>query len=308
MLHLDDALLPQLRLMNACKLFSARETDVRTSGRVIRLWGGEDALRELAQMLPDFEQPTLTFSGSGDFHHVTALLLERLSQRVAQPFTLIHFDNHPDWVHFKVGMHCGSWINRVASLPAIAKAITIGVSSHDLDWPEFKRANLRLLCEGWLELFPYAHLPSRVWRQYGRGAGYTQRGHAIVWRTMTEMDETDFLRLLLSRINTDSIYITIDKDVLAEQEAITNWDQGWMKLEQLCGIVQALGDRFRIIGADVIGDYSRPAYGGGAWPVAMKRLESFIDQPRRRLGVGEVAACNEVSNLALLKTFQEVMA
>jgi len=307
-LHLDDALLSQPRFMQACKLFAARETDARGIGPVIRLWGGEERLQELARALPDSEEPMLTFIGSGDFHHVTALMLARLSRRIDRPFTLIHFDNHPDWVHFSGGMHCGSWINRAIALPQLAKAITIGVSSRDLRWPELKRANLQLIRDGKLEMFPYAHPPSRVWGEYGIGAGHTQQGRYIVWRSMTDGDEVDFLRLLLARIETDAIYITVDKDVLAEEETITNWDQGRMTLSQLCAMVQALGERCHIIGADVIGDYSEPAYGGGLWPVIKKRVEAFIDQPRRHMNAADIAARNELSNLALIKVFQEAMA
>src|SRR5713101_5686196 len=44
----------------------------------------------------DDRSPTLTFYGSGDFHHVSLALVRRL----ATPFNLLVLDNHPDWMRF----------------------------------------------------------------------------------------------------------------------------------------------------------------------------------------------------------------
>ena len=35
-----------------------------------------------------------TLSGSGDFHHLTAIFI----RRIKEPFVILSFDNHPDWV------------------------------------------------------------------------------------------------------------------------------------------------------------------------------------------------------------------
>ena len=69
--------------------------------------------------------------GSGDFHHITAFLVAFAVENQSAPITLIHFDNHPDWVKFENGMHCGSWINRALEFRKIGKIITLGVCSHD---------------------------------------------------------------------------------------------------------------------------------------------------------------------------------
>src|SRR6476469_6101914 len=44
--------------------------------------------------------------GSGDFHHLTALWLRRLSR----PTTVVSFDNHPDWDIRPPRWGCGSWV------------------------------------------------------------------------------------------------------------------------------------------------------------------------------------------------------
>ena len=117
--------------------------------------------------------------GSGDFHHVSALLIGMLAEANAEPLTVIHFDNHPDWVHFDGGMHCGSWVNRALALPQVQRVITIGVCSHDLVWPEFKGANLRSAWrDGKIVLLPWqspgAHFPRARYRQDGAGRIFAQ--------------------------------------------------------------------------------------------------------------------------------------
>src|SRR5437867_937808 len=47
-----------------------------------------------------------TLYGSGDFHHLTALWLRQLSE----PFTLVSFDNHPDWDLRPPRWCCGTWL------------------------------------------------------------------------------------------------------------------------------------------------------------------------------------------------------
>ena len=50
--------------------------------------------------------------GSGDFHHVSHLLLERLPHQAA--FDVVVLDNHPDNMRFPIGIHSGSWVLHAA--------------------------------------------------------------------------------------------------------------------------------------------------------------------------------------------------
>ena len=81
---------------------------------------------------------------------------------------------------------------------------------------------------------------------------------------------------MLDAIPTEVVWITIDKDVLPEHEALTNWDQGRMPLVALVAILRAAGARKRILGADICGEYSPPRHGN--W---LKRIEARLDQPVR---------------------------
>lgn len=50
------------------------------------------------------------------------------------------------------------------------------------------------------------------------------------------------------------IYISVDKDVISENEFISDWDQGSMSLAVLKKEMEFLIDRFRIIGTDICGE------------------------------------------------------
>jgi len=59
---------------------------------------------------------------------------------------------------------------------------------------------------------------------------------------------------LLSRIAADDIYISIDKDVLDEADAVTDWDQGKMRLKRLIWALHALVGGKNVLGLDVCGE------------------------------------------------------
>ena len=307
LLHLDDSLYHQQEFLRVCEAEGASQIDLRQEASPIRLWGKDRDLQALSAALPPVNGARLTFMGSGDFHHVTALLAGQVAASRDEPFTIVQFDNHPDWVHFKGGLHCGSWINRALQQPKVQKIVNIGVTSSDLNWPELRGGNLRLLTEGRLELFPYAHAPSRVWRHYGEGESFIQKGRLLHWRCIGGMSGEEFLPRLLNSIGTPDIYITVDKDVLADKDAAANWEQGQMPLQRLIALIRQLGAKRRVIGADVAGDFGTPHYPGSAWMQLLKRGELWVDRARRPFDVVSAAGRNAASNLQLLAVFKEVM-
>lgn len=312
LLHLDDALELQPEFVRSCLMAGAHELHEKECGQSVRLWGRQTALDGLWRKLQQAKGrsssgPRLTFMGSGDFHHITSLLLNLAVEDTTDKVTVVHIDNHPDWVNFDDGMHCGSWVNRALENPSVDKVITLGVCSSDLRSPERKGANLSILGNGRLELYPYAHAPSRVKAHYGTGRSYEQRSGALHWQTISEIGEMNFLDRLLSSIKTHSVYLTIDKDVLARTDAVTNWDQGCMRLTYVLQIISEIAQCHRIVGADVTGDYSQPLYSGNLWTRTLKRAEIMIDQPSCSLGGDAIRNINSAANFALLDVLAEHM-
>ena len=67
----------------------------------------------------------------------------------------------------------------------------------------------------------------------------------------------------ISEIPTDlPLYISIDKDVLSEEFAITDWDQGDMTLPEMLDILSELFVNRKVIGVDICGDSGEFAENG----------------------------------------------
>jgi arginase family enzyme len=302
LLHLDDALTVQDRLRRAVREAGGRLVDCRDLGPALRLWSRPPVLSQLrerlAVALPNSLGPLMVFCGSGDFHHVTPLLLERAIAAAGGPdVTLLHFDNHPDWVKFSPGAHCGSWAGQAARLPEVTKVVTVGVCSHDIDRPRARGADLSVVERDMLELYPY-RTPDGAERLAVCGRE---------WPSIESMGEAAFADFLPGRIRTEAVYITIDKDVLRPEDAGTNWDQGRTSLSFLKALIARVAAGRRVIGADVVGDWSKAVYGGGLLAWALKSGEALLDQPWRAPPPA-LRAANEDVNLELLDLIAGVAA
>ncbi len=298
-LDLDGSVHSHAGESTATRWQSVRVLDLRDLAAKLRLWSGRKAIAEVRRRLhsaPAHPDPTVTLVGSGDFHHLTPLLLER----AREPVTVIHFDNHPDWVRLAPRWHCGSWVNQALRAKQVARIVTIGPCSDDLVWPGLKGGNLPALASGRLRLFPWSHAPSRVLRRIRDGASYRCASRHLVWNNLAEMTPELAARTILSQIATDAIWLTIDKDVLPEDEAVSNWDQGQMPLRALLGLIEAIGRRHSIAGADICGEYAAPQFSS-----ALKRWEVRRDQPRRAPPDASALARNAEVNRQLLSTIEK---
>ncbi len=56
------------------------------------------------------------------------------------------------------------------------------------------------------------------------------------------------------RMDNLPLFISIDKDVLCEEDAACNWSQGQMRLADLLSMLDALADRHRIVNVDICGE------------------------------------------------------
>ncbi len=295
---LDGSVAAQASLCDAMPWSSVSTIALRDLAPRLRLWSRAAtiaALRARMHAANARAVDTVTLLGSGDFHHLAVLLLER----AAGPFTLLHIDNHPDWVRLAPRWHCGSWINQALKLPQVAKVITLGVCSDDLLRPDLKGGNLPALANGRLVLFPWRHAPSRVWTRIADGAGYRYENGQLIWNNLCQGDFAAHLDTVLAQIQTDSVWITIDKDVFPDGEALSNWDQGQMPVARVLETIRAIKARKRIVGADICGEYSPLQHAN-----LFKRIEARMDQPRREVNAAALAR-NEQINRALLAAIAE---
>jgi hypothetical protein len=198
--------------------------------------------------------------GSGDFHYLTALRL----QRIAGPIVIVSFDNHPDWDVRPPKWGCGGWVNRALELPHVHCVSVWGCGNFECWWPHQIFGNRRAERAGVLEVRPWAD---------DRPMKDRQRKGAILrdnWRPLFEQ----FVRGLAG----ENIYVTIDLDCLRPEEAVTNWEAGRFTIEDLEWALAKLHESSRIIGGDVCGAYSKPGY--ARWK---QKFAAEFDHPKIQL-------------------------
>lgn len=222
------------------------------SARLLRAFG-----RSLETMLP--ADGGTVFTGSGDFHHLSLPLIERVSAQRG-PLEVVVFDNHPDNMRFPFGVHCGSWVRRVAALPGVTHVHVVGITSADIGPAHAWENQLWPLLSGRLT---YWSIGASVGWAHSLGLRRAFRNHA---------NAEELLEAFIARMARSStpVYLSIDKDVLSAKDARTNWDQGCMRESELSRAIEAL--RGRIVGSDITGEVSVANY--TQW---WKRLLSAID-------------------------------
>lgn len=223
------------------------------SARQLRAFG-----RSLETMLPADAGPV--FTGSGDFHHLSLPLIERVSARRG-PLEVVVFDNHPDNMRFPFGVHCGSWVRRVAALPGVTHVHVVGITSADIGAAHAWENQLWPLFSGRLT---YWSIGVKVGWARALGLGRAFRNFA---------DARGLLQAFGAHMaaSRHPVYLSIDKDVLSAEDARTNWDQGVMRERELTAAIEVL--RGRIVGSDITGEVSQARY--AQW---WKRALSALDQ------------------------------
>jgi hypothetical protein len=302
-LDLDSSLPKQAPFAERLANGRAERIDLTRSAASLRIIARRRAMDTFCERLARENYavgvPEVTFYGSGDFHHLAAGFL----RLVNEPVTVIHFDNHPDWVSFPPTFNCGAWVNRALQLPQVRKLVTLGPCSDDLAWPELKAGNLAAVREGLLEIRPWRHPPSRVWRDYDRGPAHRSQGGYIEWANLADGDWRAALGEIIAGMPTQAVWLTIDKDVLVEEEAATNWDQGAMNVDHLIEAIKLLALRKRLLGVDVCGDYSPPRFND-----PLRAALAHFDHPAKPEPPPEALRRNATTNARLIACFEEVFA
>jgi hypothetical protein len=213
--------------------------------------------------------------GSGDFHHLTAIWLRRLTGLT----TVVSFDNHPDWDIRPPRWACGGWVNRALELPQVEKVSIWGCGNFECWWPRRIFGNNLAEWRGQLEVHPWAD--QRSMREKKRRGAILSHN----WREKFSQ--------FIETVTGAEIYITIDLDCLRATEAVTNWENGRFSSDDLIWAIAQLRHANRIIGGDLCGAWSPPRY--ARWK---QRFSSEMDHPKLLPRIGEIA---RQINLAALR-------
>jgi hypothetical protein len=207
--------------------------------------------------------------GSGDFHHVSHLLLTHC--RTPDPFDVVVLDNHPDNMRFPFGIHCGSWVSHAASLPQVRSIHVLGISSLDVAWQHAWENRLLPIMRGKLRYWTIG-VDTGWARRLGLSRGFASFSDAgtLIDRFIADLP-----------LNAPGgVYLSIDKDVFAPHVASTNWDQGVLELDHARRLIGALSGR--LVGSDITGEVSIHDY-QTPWKRWLSALDGQPEIPCDRL-------------------------
>ena len=229
--------------------------DVREEARGLRFVASARRLEEFAVRHAGQFRPCTLF-GSGDFHHLSAVW----TRQFAEPFTILSFDNHPDWDIRPPRWSCGGWVNRALENSRVQGVAVWGCGNFECEFPARLFANRGAAREGRLMVHPW----TRAGRTYP------------AWLSpLTEATWKSQFVGWLEKMAGEALYITIDLDCLNSDSAFTNWENGRFVAEDLVWALGRVREKARIIGGDLCGAWSKPRYGSG-----FQTLAGWCDHPR----------------------------
>ncbi|HEV3263142.1 MAG TPA: hypothetical protein VG013_40280 [Gemmataceae bacterium] len=247
--------------------------------------------RTLASLLgpPGEDGPSITFCGSGDFHHVSLALVRRLGG----PFNLLVVDNHPDWMRAVPLLHCGTWLYHAARLPQVRRVFHVG---GDVDFDNAYRwlTPWRLLRADKVRVFP-------ALRCFRRGPWSDIANEPLrpdLQTPVTPARIGALLRPLAGDLARWPLYVSLDKDVMQEPESVVNWDSGHLTLPEVCAVLEAFVRHAggRLAGMDIVGDWSPVRLRG-----LLRRTLHWTEHPPLAVEPGDAARRNQQTNLILLE-------
>ena len=229
--------------------------DVREEARGLRFITSKEKIDAFAARHAAAFRP-FTLFGSGDFHHLSAVWMRQFRE----PFTILAFDNHPDWDIRPPRWSCGAWINRALENPLVEDIGIWGCGNFECAWPWRLLGNRRAAKTSRLLVYP--------WQREGVH-------HPLYLNPLTTKTwQTQFLEWIEGR-HGHKIYVTIDLDCLVADEAVTNWENGRFTSDDLAWALGALREKLEIIGGDLCGAWSRPVY-----RTAFQKLAGWFDHPK----------------------------
>ena len=151
---------------------------------------------------------------NGNYHYMSAILLEQIKE----PFSLVVFDHHPDMQPPMFGdiLSCGGWVLYALEHSSFIRDVhVIGADRTLID-----------------------ELPEDV-----RSRAFFYDLNEVIQGEDIVLPKTQY-----------PVYLSIDKDVLADSVLTTNWDQGQMKTSELLNVVRRIFSDREVIGVDICGE------------------------------------------------------
>ncbi|KAL6067245.1 Arginase [Balamuthia mandrillaris] len=304
-INLDDALLLQKQFIEEFKpkVLHLKEwcVPLRMDCSFRDFWGFERELNKAFGTVDSNEHgPSITFYGSNDFHHLSLALI----RRIREPFNLLLLDNHPDYLKYYPGLHCGCWFNHACSLPTVQQAFHIGGASGEFEDDFCMRTTpWNDLLSGKIKMFPAT--------EKFAGSKWDKVDHAPVLEDIRVGCSKDRMKELLAPyaqvLRQYPLYITLDKDCMLRSHTLQNWNSGRFFRREVMAVLEAFIElsEGRVVAIDVTGDFS---------PVDMKRhpWRSYLhcsqhNDTENRIKVEDATVLNQDTNLYLVKALRAAL-
>ena len=174
------------------------------------------AQREITRRLQYLGPEGFHFIDSGNYHYITKFWTDKIKR----PFRLILFDHHTDMQAPQIPglLTCGSWVREMLLHNHYLKEVVILGTPTGAERKVPPRLGRRVIFDD--EDLIHRHVP------------------------VHPADEGRF-----------PVYVSIDKDVLSRRDAVTNWDQGTVSLDELGVLLRYILDHEDVIGMDICGEY-----------------------------------------------------
>lgn len=189
-----------------------------------RLYCSRDAGKKIKALIAPAGVSGIHFIDSGDYHYISKIMTDFIKE----PFTLVLIDHHTDMQDASLGgdiLSCGNWAKKVLQEnPYLQRLVLIGQEKKVLD--KLQSGARQQETDGKLVEISYEELKNG-------------KAHEKIKELPDEVP----------------VYISIDKDVLDEKYAVTNWDQGKMSMGMLEQILKTLVTEYDVIGVDICGMY-----------------------------------------------------
>ena len=183
-----------------------------------RLYCSKEAETQIKELIRPNGISGIHFIDSGDYHYITKCMTDFIEE----PFSLVLIDHHTDMQDACIGdlLSCGNWAKKVLmENPYLQILVLIGQEQKTFD-----RSSLF-------------------------------HSDQLVEISYEELKDHSARKKLQALPTNFPIYISIDKDVLNESCAVTNWDQGEMSLPLLENVLKILISNYDVIGIDICGDF-----------------------------------------------------
>lgn len=181
----------------------------------------KEAKEEIIKRILPYGISGIHFLDSGNYHYVTKFMVEKIEE----PFSLVLIDHHTDMQKPVISelTSCGGWAYDVLKEhPYLQQLILIGPNHKNLE--QLKVPNKEKLIG----------ISDEELNQHKEKAD-------------------------VGKIRRDvPVYISVDKDVLDEYYAKTNWNQGTMSVELLEQVLQYFITNMEVLGVDLCGEF--PVY------------------------------------------------